>query len=422
MTNATDTVQVNLRMRAEERDRLKDAARRRRESLNEFVLRTALTVVAADWEDWMKRCGLAGENGQVPLVEAIERNASGHDEIRLLLPEGVTAEQMQAAIPMLEGLSNIKRLRIRWREEPGSLTLVAGPQDLLTLDYPFSQFEEQLLFPPTLGELHLEWFIGVGPDGLLLEHEWSDSEMPLTVMGRSGAGKSFIVQSLLRQICHNNDPADLEVWMLDALWGLHAVENLPHVARVERGVEEQIPTQAAVAEFLEGAVGEMIHRFEQMAQAASKPQRYEQAKAEGVLTGEPYVLVVCEDFRRYLEPDHLHPDGDDPCEDCVAQGRTHKALGRLSREGLAAGFRLVMTMQPPWRPLRDIPEGLLGCVVTVGAIAGSDGMKAVPGRGVALSGQIPDRVFADFRSFDVEPTRENKGGINAPQKDRYPCR
>ena len=190
----------------------------------------------------------------------------------------------------------------------------------------------------------------MGIDGELVQYQWEGGETPhLLIAGSTGGGKSQIVNSLLAQVIHNNDPQDLQLWLMDQKNELQEFQHFPHVRRfVDGEVTDMSPYVAGMAT-LEAAVEEMGRRYSLFARHPEHPKKLSEARAIAARSSGPaddalalpYLLVVIEECADYFKkPSH-------PKEDVEAWKRLDPAAALLGRKARAAGVFVVVITQYP---------------------------------------------------------------------------
>ena len=107
----------------------------------------------------------------------------------------------------------------------------------------------------------MRWAVGVGADGELLWDDWDDNEPHLLIGGASGSGKSTLVASMLRQLTHNNDPSDLQLWLVDDRDQLRQFSDCAHAGRYLDREPFGSPLLSAWVDLMADAVKEMERRL-----------------------------------------------------------------------------------------------------------------------------------------------------------------
>ena len=233
---------------------------------------------------------------------------------------------------------------------PSEATLTVGRKDPLDKTYLFRDYRSQVLKPPRRGHPAPDWYVGVGIDGELVQYQWEGGETPhLLIAGSTGGGKSQIVNSLLAQVMHNNDPQDLQVWLMDPKNELQVFQHCDHVRRfVDGEVTDMSPYLAGMAT-LEAAVDEMSRRYSLFARHDEHPKNLSAARAIAARSSNPadaalalpYLLLVVEECADYFKkPSH-------PKEDVEAWKRLDSAAALLGRKARAAGVFVVVITQYP---------------------------------------------------------------------------
>ena len=393
-------------------------------------------IVKLDWSYWMTSAGLVGADGistpelksaRIAHEEADDPDATIH-ELRFTLPEGLTTQDVVANLPKLRSASELGYVEIRTdTKSPKTFTLLAGRRDPLDADYLFSDYATLLLTQPVRGQPNITWHVGMGADRKTRVYTWEDDYPHLLIAGASGSGKSVVANSMLLQLLHNNDPADVEVWLLEPKNELQLFQHAEHVkvfidANVadSRNIWEVAQkTYAAVAE-------EMERRYQLMGSHPLKPKKIsecrELARVDPAANGElnfPYLFVVMEECTSYFARPPVKEYTDDHNK---LKGHTEE----IARKGRAAGVHLVFLTQ---NPVKDaIPTTIkrqcgkiglrtadkTGSIVIIDAI-GLESIR-VQGRGIIKSGDSGE----GFRSFYI-PTDELLEHFNqVPKNRRWP--
>lgn len=74
--------------------------------------------------------------------------------------------------------------------------LDTGVEDPLDSTFLFTDYLDEAIREPRLGEPDTSWIVGMGADGELIRYEWDHEETHLLIAGRAGSGKSGVVNSL----------------------------------------------------------------------------------------------------------------------------------------------------------------------------------------------------------------------------------
>ena len=382
-------------------------------------------ATAIDWAYWMRACGLVGAGGAVP---ALRRVSSAPGDLTVLvfgLPDGMDPEAPYSVRDKLAQTSGYGFLHAETGPGPREATLTVGRNDPLDETYLFRDYRNQVLKPPRRGHPDPDWYVGVGIDGELVQYQWEAGETPhLLIAGSTGGGKSQIVNSLLTQVIHNNDPQDLQLWLMDQKNELQVFQHFPHVRRfIDGEVTDMSPYVAGMAT-LEAAAEEMSRRYSLFARHPEHPKKLSEARAIAARSSGPadaalalpYLLVVIEECADYFKkPSH-------PKEDVEAWKRLDQAAALVARKARAAGiFIVVITQYPRQENINQVVKtqcrvlGLKAESVTASmVIMDRPGLHLIkaPGRGL-LTGRSDPRPFRgllfdrpDENRLDIEDDLE----------------
>lgn len=300
----------------------------------------------ADWFYWMRSVDLVGTNGLPPRLVRANRNDQGLDELDFALPAGVSRETVLAKMNKLETASHIPYIREESQDDPSTLRLVCGEADPLNATYLFRDHLDTLFQNPVKGAPNTDWYVGVGADGELVKYEWGSDEPHLLIAGNTGAGKSVVVNVMLTQLFHNNDPSDVELWMAEPKNELQAYQHLPHVRYFIDGIVTPASPFAALRAMLEAAVEEMEMRNAIFSLHPQKPRDLARAReiADSDSDSEhlwfPYVVIIIEECADYFKPPKLKEDKDDWMP-------MLSNIEKLARKARFAGIHIVLATQYP---------------------------------------------------------------------------
>jgi len=230
-------------------------------------------MCSIDWSYWMRSCGLVGSGGDVPRLLSTEPVPGDLARLVFKLPDGMEPASIHSKLDALAQSSG-GFLHIDNGPEAGQITFTAGQKDPLDKTYFFRDYRSQVLKHPRRGHPDPNWCVGVGVDGEPIRYRWESGETPhLLIAGSTGGGKSQIVNSMLAQMLHNNDPADLQLWMLEPKNELQMFERCPHVRRFLDGNVTDMNLHESAALMLEAARDEMESRYEAFAIHPKKPKK-----------------------------------------------------------------------------------------------------------------------------------------------------
>ncbi|MYA40491.1 MAG: hypothetical protein F4Z31_01680 [Gemmatimonadetes bacterium] len=377
-------------------------------------------AAAIDWAHWMRDCRLVGAGSRVPRLRTVSSAPGDLTVLVFGLPDGMDPGAFDEARDKLAQTSGYGFLHPESGPGPREATLTVGRNDPLDETYLFRDYRSQVLKPPRRGHPNPDWYVGVGIDGELVKYEWEAGETPhLLIAGSTGGGKSQIVNSLLTQAIHNNDPRDLQLWLMDQKNELQVFQHFPHVRRfIDGEVTDMSPYVAGMAT-LEAAAEEMSRRYSLFARHPEHPKKLSEARAIAARSScptdaalaLPYLLVCIEECADYFKkPSH-------PKEDVEAWKRLDQAAALLARKARAAGvFIVVITQYPRQENINQVVKtqcrvlGLKAESVTASmVIMDRPGLHLIkaPGRGL-LTGRSDPRPF---RGLLFDRPDENRPGI-----------
>ncbi|WP_018291138.1 DNA translocase FtsK [Verrucomicrobium sp. 3C] len=255
---------------------------------------------------------------------------------QLSCPPGVRIEKLLSLAPTL-------RVHLGLDGNP----LISPVAGFVAVDLPnprpFSlAWEEAKRAIPSTYELPL--LVGRTIQGEILVTDLTDPNSPhVLVGGRSGSGKSVLLQCFLATLC-DALPADrLEVLLIDPkILTFRDWERIPHLR--ERGLLTE--TDQAL-HCLEETVEEMDRRYRQLNDEGfdSLSQRMAAGKTEI-----PYRVILFDEFADWLL-------GARPVKQ-----QFEKTLSRIAQKGRAAGIHLILATQ---RPERKVVTGLISANLSV---------------------------------------------------------
>lgn len=328
-------------------------------------------VMRLDWHWCMHTAKLFGDDGiSTPTLERVRvvnhRPDDPEAEIQQIsfrLPQGLSAIDVQRETDQLAADSNFPYVAVEPTDLPSKVTVLAGRKDPLDDSYLFNEYASRpivngapMLIQPTVGEPRIEWCVGIGTDGGPMIFEWDHEEAHVLIAGSTGSGKSMVVNSMLVQLLTNNDPADLELWLMEPKNELGRYATKPHCrVFVDQHVAEGSIYNVAARTF-EALCDEMERRYALMNQHPKQPQKISEARL--IARTEPdsehlnfrYIIVVVEECASYFrkpgsgDKDHL---------------RDYKAMmGKvieLAQKARAAGIHLVFCTQNPTADAIQMP-------------------------------------------------------------------
>ena len=321
---------------------------------------TRMEIEALDWQWWMETARLFGADGTtVPKLVTSQRNLRRRDDpeselrkLKFRLPPGLTAERLEENTEKLTVASDFPFVAVEREAVPSEVTVIAGRSDPLDDTYHFDaarkvEGDRTLIAPAVPGAPQVGWCLGVGVDGDPIVVEWDHEEPHLLIAGASGSGKSMVINSMLSQLMGNNDPADVELWMLEPKNELQRYMHKRHVrVFIDNHVAEGSIYEVAANTF-ETLVAEMDRRYTLMHEHPRQPQKISEARE--IAAADPagsahlafrYLFCVVEECTSYFGKPAT-PD------DKAAYVRMNAQIGELARKSRASGIHLVFATQNP---------------------------------------------------------------------------
>lgn len=199
-----------------------------------------LFLDSVDWDAWFRTCKLVGSDGSSPSVVTKTTNEQGVSSYQMRHVPGLALDSIKDGIPAMRASSKLGYIEVE--DEPddaGLFRLMAGKVDplekpYLAMDYinepkPRDPLGRPMLHDPVLGQPDINWVVGPGADGELMEDRWEGDNPHLFVGGASGSGKSIAILSMLLQMMHNNHPKDVKFALADPKTELVYFEDAAHV-------------------------------------------------------------------------------------------------------------------------------------------------------------------------------------------------
>lgn len=410
-------------------------------------------VMRLDWHWCMHTAKLFGDDGiSTPVLERVKvvnyREGDPEAEIQQItfrLPQGLSAVDIQRETDQLAADSNFPYVAVEPTDLPSKVTVLAGRKDPLDDAYLFNEYASRpvvngapMLIRPTRGEPRIEWCVGIGSDGSPRVFEWDHEEAHLLIAGSTGSGKSMVVNSMLVQLLINNDPEDVELWLMEPKNELGRYAHKPHTrVFVDQHVAEGSIYHVAARTF-EALVAEMERRYALMNQHPKQPQKISEARLiarteEGAEhLNFRYIIVVVEECASYFRKPG---SGDrDHMRDWKAMMGQAIEIAQKSR---ASGIHMVTATQNPTIDAAPMPiksnQRRLGLRVNKTdrsmVIIDQPGLEKIskPGRGMMTGpngGYVGYRAFFLRGSEDVE-SGDGQGDLAAhlariPDDDRWP--
>ena len=297
------------------------------------------------WSYYMSAVGLRGSNGRVPELIDRREEALGAEALLFVYPPAVDDRMVADAVAALRELTG---KHIEWydTDQMGRFALRVSDHDPLASVFAFGDHQGDVLRRPRVGHPDMGWAVGMGPEGELLRDEWDCDEPHLLIAGSSGSGKTNLVSSMLCQLMHNNDPADLNVWVAEPKNELQAFKDCAHVTRFLDMLSTDDSPHVAFAALLSEAITEMTARYKAFAEHPAMPQKLGEARALARRNPDgaghlnfPYTVIVVEECANYF------------CtplpQDMIAHRAVMSHIRKLARESRAAGIHLVAVTQYP---------------------------------------------------------------------------
>lgn len=249
------------------------------------VERTKMMIDAVEWATYFTNSGITDAmTGAPPKYLSREAATSAVDKLVFEVPPTLSYGHLSnerslgnlksnSGYEFLEvsqggnmpDMNEEERIMNEAKYRPG-FTMVAARQDPLKRPFPFGDFKDRILKERTKYQAQLDWCPGIFSDDSLAIYKRGSDAPHLLVAGESGGGKSVLISSMLTQLLHNNDPVDLEMWMIEPKTELQVWQDVENVTRFVDSWTPDKQFYDNVAELSQDAVDEMERRNELMAQ------------------------------------------------------------------------------------------------------------------------------------------------------------
>lgn len=318
-------------------------------------------ITQLDWQWYMGTAKLFGSDGTTTpmLLTAAKTNERKGDpeatihKIKFSLPAGLTKQRIADNVAKLSVASNYPFVSVENEELPSEITVLAGHRDPLDDTYLFNDHADtkmphgyRMLDEPVLGEPRTGWCVGVGVDGSPMWMEWDHEEPHLLIAGASGSGKSMVINSMMVQLLTNNDPSDLEIWLMEPKNELGRYAHKEHVrVFVDLHVAEGSIYHVAAQTF-QALVDEMERRYALMNDHPMQPQKLTEARLiakndpkSAYMAFRPIIVIVEECTSFFGKP--ATAEHKDDFNLMMVQ------VGEIARKARAAGIHMVFATQNP---------------------------------------------------------------------------
>ena len=312
--------------------------------------------------------------------------------------------------------------------------------DVLAQEHSFMDSKDNYIRGQKLGTPNLDWAIGKDANNELVWDRWDVESPHLLVTGKSGSGKSYIMDNLLYQLLSNNHKLDLDIWLADAKNHLHRFKNYPQVKRyIVQEYKQRGPTRPEqFTSLVQDAVTEMLRRYRIMAKNPEKPQNIAEARALArhsptlfAHLNFPYIVIVIEESSAFLSemPQAYGPLNGSTRFLCkipwlrkkissqsirkskMQHEQMRENLTRLAREARAAGIHMVLTTQyatkenmplvlkSQCRHINLAEKSVFGSMLSMG----EQGLEKIEisGRGFYSPAWPSEQGRVEFRGFDM---------------------
>lgn len=224
----------------------------------------------------------------------------------------------------------------------------------------FSDYADRLLRKAVPGSVDLTWGVGIGA-GEVIRHDFDYETPHLVIHGRSGSGKTELAFSCLCQLCHNNTPDDLNVWIVEPKNQLQAFKGVDHIKMFADQLSAGGFLPAAL-KTLQSAVEEMNRRYKLFAAHPDLPQDIALARkiaaddpGESGHLALPHILVVLEEFSWFYPKPSVEGEkmrglakwraNRSHAKEQRFEEQVQEAIRELARKARPAGIHLMLMSQ-----------------------------------------------------------------------------
>lgn len=418
-------------------------------------------LITVDWRYNFHVNKISSPNGSPELIlskAATERS----DELVFDIPAGVSyniikknADNLKTTsgntyIELHEGITGKKDFTSgeskevdRFMKNKGSnaqFTAIVAPQHPLDEMFLFSNYKDRLISGREKGVAKISWSPGVRSNGSLAKHSFASDMAHLIVAGSSGSGKSVLIYSMLCQLIANNNPEDVQIWLVDPKVGFKYFQFVDNVTRY---VDSWTPSEdffGNVRDLLHDAVEEMKrrNRIFRFSDSEDPIDKLAVARKEGIKQGplpdgspnpliNPYIIIVIDEVAM------LFADAPDK-ESKELQVEILYYASKLARESRSAGIHCLFATQYPTKqslpPLIKQQSGRIGLqtqdAVASKVIIDQPGLEEPHLKAIKGSGKVLEKgTFYDFRGFLLEDDSSDEHSMmdiinSAPRRDYDP--
>lgn len=233
-------------------------------------------------------------------------------------------------------------------------TMVAAVTHPLKRVFFFDNYKSKVITGREPGIAKTEFATGIKADGEIAKFSFTGDFPHVVLAGSSGSGKSALIYSMIVQLCMNNDPSDLQIWIVDPKVGY---QEFQFVDNVTRYVDSWTPKSGvffeSVRDLMKDAVLEMQRRNEKFrfSDAGISIDKLQTARKIGLEQGplpdgspnplmEPYIVIVLDEVAM------LFAGAPDP-ETKDIQAEILYYASKLARESRSAGIHCLFATQYP---------------------------------------------------------------------------
>lgn len=213
---------------------------------------TMSVLQSIDWEYSWNLSGIKGITGS-PALMLSRPVTETSNELVFDLPAGVDYKEIvkrestiktssgNQYIELAEGVPSMKEFSrkekreydkfIRKHNSNAQFTAVVATKHPLEDIFYLEDFYDQLITGREPGVSKIDWSPGMLSNGRLANHSFASDMAHLVVAGSSGSGKSVLIYSMLTQLAANNDPSDLQIWIIDPKIGFQSFQLIDSVTR-----------------------------------------------------------------------------------------------------------------------------------------------------------------------------------------------
>lgn len=260
-------------------------------------------LLSAEWEYSFAINKIAAPSGAPSMM--LQKTTDMSNEFVFDLPAGISLRDVKKAseaimsssgntfMEIQEGITGEKQFTRRekrdlekFKRNNNSLsqfTVIASPTHPLEKIFYFKDYEDELITGREPGVAKIGWSPGVQSDGSLAKHSFASDMAHLVLAGSSGSGKSVLIYSMICQLAANNDPRDLQFWIIDPKIGFQDFQFIDSVTRyVDNWTPKPDVFFESCRDLLYDAVEEMKRRNEifRFAYDTMEPQQLARLSAD----------------------------------------------------------------------------------------------------------------------------------------------